>query len=114
MASLLLLRAGVVFCAINLLMPIGVRGADSRQPVQANRAQGLPEFTGLAERLAPVVVNVSTRAKVSRQQAPTAPFGENDPLAEFWRRFFGLAAAQAAQSRNIWGRVLLSTEAVSL
>ena len=89
MASLLFLRAGVALCAINLLIPIGVRGADSRQPVQANRAQGLPEFTGLAERLAPVVVNVSTRAKVSRQQAPTAPFGENDPLAEFWRRFFG-------------------------
>jgi len=57
--------------------------------VQANRAQGLPEFTGLAERLAPVVVNVSSRAKAKREQAPTAPFGENDPLSEFWRRFFG-------------------------
>ena len=89
MASSLLLRAGAVFCAINLLIPIGVQAADSGQSVQANRAQGLPEFTGLAERLAPVVVNVSSRAKATREQAPTAPFGENDPLGEFWRRFFG-------------------------
>ncbi|HEX7230749.1 MAG TPA: hypothetical protein VF452_10170, partial [Candidatus Binatia bacterium] len=87
--SSLLLHAGAAFCAINLLMPTGLRAADSRQAVQANRIQALPDFTGLAERLAPVVVNVSTRAKVSRQQAPAAPFGENDPLNEFWRRFFG-------------------------
>ena len=89
MTSSLLLHAGAAFCAVNLLIPIGLRAADSRQAVQANRTQALPEFTGLAERLAPVVVNVSTRAKVSRQQAPAAPFGENDPLSEFWRRFFG-------------------------
>ena len=88
MASFLL-HAGAALCAINLLMPTGLRAADSRQAVQANRTQALPEFTGLAERLAPVVVNVSTRGKVSRQQAPTTPFGENDPLSEFWRRFFG-------------------------
>ncbi|MGN6720089.1 MAG: hypothetical protein ACTHLX_22195, partial [Candidatus Binatia bacterium] len=86
MASSILCRAGAVFFTINLLIPI--QAADS-QPVQANRAQGLPEFTGLAERLAPVVVNVSTRAKLSREQTPGAPFGENDPLSEFWRRFFG-------------------------
>jgi len=91
MASSLLLRAGVAFCALNLLMPIGLRAADSRQAVQGNRTQALPEFTGLAERLAPVVVNVSTRAKVSRRQAPAtpSPFGENDQLNEFWHRFFG-------------------------
>ena len=89
MTSSLLLHAGAAFCAVNFLMPIGLRAANNPQAVQANRAQGLPEFTGLAERLAPVVVNVSTRAKVSRQQAPAAPFGENDPLSEFWRRFFG-------------------------
>src|SRR5690242_8291330 len=89
MASSLLCRAGAVFFATNLLIPIGIQAADSGQPVQANRAQGLPEFTGLAERLAPVVVNVSTRAKLSREQTPGAPFGENDPLNEFWRRFFG-------------------------
>jgi serine protease Do len=46
----------------------------------------LPDFAGLAEKLGPVVVNIST---TQIMKEPPAPFERQDPLAEFWRRFFG-------------------------
>ena len=76
-------------------------------PVPAPPVQTLPDFAALAERLSPVVVNISTRSapsKEERQQqvppqfrgpggpgGPGSPFGEGDPR-EFWEpfeRFFG-------------------------
>ena len=51
--------------------------------------QALPDFVSLARKLAPIVVNVSTRQKVSRERGDSPPFGENDPFGEFWHRFFG-------------------------
>ncbi|HWO43066.1 MAG TPA: DegQ family serine endoprotease [Candidatus Eisenbacteria bacterium] len=63
------------------------------------RAQALPDFTELAEKLAPVVVNISTTQAVKPRTPPPGrqpdpfggqdPFGGNDPFSEFWRRFFG-------------------------
>ena len=59
----------------------------------------LPNFVQLAEKLEPVVVNISTTQAMkpaqSSPQQPGAdpfgqsPFGENDPFGDFWRRFFG-------------------------
>jgi serine protease Do len=54
----------------------------------------------LAEKLEPVVVNISTTQAATKppQSAPQppgadpfgqSPFGENDPFGDFWRRFFG-------------------------
>ncbi len=51
--------------------------------------QSLPDFVSLARNLAPIVVNISTKQRVSREQTAPSPFGENDPFGEFWRRFFG-------------------------
>jgi serine protease Do len=48
----------------------------------------LPDFVTLAEKLAPVVVNIFTTQII--KEAPV-PFGREDPFAEFWRRFFGEA-----------------------
>lgn len=45
-----------------------------------------PDFVLLAEKLGPVVVNISTTQII--KEAP-APFEREDPLSEFWRRFFG-------------------------
>jgi serine protease Do len=77
-------------------------GAAGRQPLQA-KTQTLPDFADLAEKLSPIVVNISTTQVTAPppagqpapgQPAPgpfgsPGPFGENDPFGEFWRRFFG-------------------------
>jgi serine protease Do len=65
----------------------------------------LPDFVQLAEKLGPVVVNISTTQAVKRSQSSPQPFGRqqpapepfgeespfggNDPFSDFWRRFFG-------------------------
>jgi serine protease Do len=58
----------------------------SRGTAPASRQVVLPEFVTLAEKLAPVVVNISTTQVIKE---PPTPFGKDDPFAEFWRRFFG-------------------------
>jgi serine protease Do len=58
----------------------------SRDPVTASKKVAQPDFVTLAEKLGPVVVNISTTQII--KEAPT-PFEREDPLAEFWRRFFG-------------------------
>ncbi|MBI4522278.1 MAG: DegQ family serine endoprotease [Deltaproteobacteria bacterium] len=57
----------------------------SRDAATASKQPALPDFVTLAEKFGPVVVNIST---TQIMEAPT-PFGREDPLAEFWRRFFG-------------------------
>ncbi|MBI2182416.1 MAG: DegQ family serine endoprotease [Deltaproteobacteria bacterium] len=52
-------------------------------------AAALPDFASLAKKLGPAVVNISTtQVRRTAEQAP-APFGEGDPLGQFWERFFG-------------------------
>ena len=73
--------------------------AAERSPArQKAPVESLPDFTTLAEKLAPVVVNVTTTQKVEQpgsesSQPPGSgapnPFGGGDALEEFWRRFFG-------------------------
>ena len=85
------------------LMSASLNAAETRQPEKKAAVQTLPDFVKLAKKLAPVVVNISTTqgapqnpggAERFGQPAPQpfgspAPFGGNDPLGEFWRRFFG-------------------------
>lgn len=77
--------------------------AETQQPDKQSGVETLPSFVKLAEKLGPVVVNISTTQSRSRNQPgaepfkPPArepfggrdPFGGNDPSNEFWRRFFG-------------------------
>ena len=52
-------------------------------------AAALPDFASLAKKLGPAVVNISTtQVRRTAEQAP-APFGDGDPLGQFWERFFG-------------------------
>lgn len=52
------------------------------------QGRGLPDFTELAERQGPAVVNISTTQTVRGQsQATPFPFDENDPAFEFFKRF---------------------------
>lgn len=51
-------------------------------------AQGLPDFTDLAEKQGPAVVNVSTTQVIKGQRfVHPFPFDEDDPSSDFFRRF---------------------------
>ena len=54
----------------------------------AAQSRGLPDFTELAEKQGPAVVNIGT-TQIARAQNPVNPFpfDENDPAFEFFKRF---------------------------
>ncbi|HQR21675.1 MAG TPA: DegQ family serine endoprotease [Burkholderiaceae bacterium] len=56
----------------------------------AQATQVLPDFADLAERAGPAVVNIRTTARVAAQNGalPFPDIDENDPMYEFFRRFF--------------------------
>lgn len=76
----------------------------------------VPDFASLAERLSPVVVNISTRAQREKptdtprfrgpgQQSPQWPFGEGEPkdFTEPFERFFGPGPKQRQQPQRSLG-----------
>ncbi|MGD9945876.1 MAG: DegQ family serine endoprotease [Burkholderiaceae bacterium] len=78
---------------------LAVSSAAALVPVQSANAQArasvpLPDFADLVEKVGPAVVNIRTteRARSDRAQQPQIPLpegmDENDPLYEFFRRFF--------------------------
>ena len=58
--------------------------ASSVAPAQT---RGLPDFTELAEKQGPAVVNISTTQVMRGNQGMPFPFDENDPAFEFFKRF---------------------------
>ncbi len=50
-------------------------------------AQGLPDFTQLVASQGPAVVNISTTQLVRGAARDTSPFGEDEDMAELFRRF---------------------------
>jgi serine protease Do len=58
--------------------------------VAAQATQTLPDFADLAERAGPAVVGIRTTARVGGQAGglPFPDIDENDPMYEFFRRFF--------------------------
>jgi serine protease Do len=56
----------------------------------AQATQVLPDFADLAERAGPAVVNIRTTARVAANAGalPFPDIDENDPMYEFFRRFF--------------------------
>ncbi|HMN82497.1 MAG TPA: DegQ family serine endoprotease [Burkholderiaceae bacterium] len=66
-------------------------------PAQAQQGRELPDFADLVEKVGPAVVNIRTteRARAAESRGGAAPqfplpegMDENDPLYEFFRRFF--------------------------
>lgn len=51
------------------------------------QTRGLPDFTELAEKQGPAVVNISTTQVNHSNPAMQLPFDENDPAFEFFKRF---------------------------
>ena len=52
-------------------------------------AQGLPDFASLAKKVGPSVVNVSTTQVRKAAADVPSPFDNDDPMSQFWQRFFG-------------------------
>jgi len=51
------------------------------------QTRGLPDFTELAEKQGPAVVNISTTQVMRGHQGMPFPFDESDPAFEFFKRF---------------------------
>jgi len=68
--------------------------------VAAQPTQALPDFADLAERVGPAVVGIRTTARIGAgpQGGPGMPdLDENDPMYEFFRRFFPNPPQQGPQ-----------------
>lgn len=83
--------AGAVLWATPMLsvsaVPNSVGGAKPPSAAAKSATRSL-SFTDIAARAMPAVVNIST-TEGSRISPSPGPFGEDDPLEEFFRRFFG-------------------------
>jgi serine protease Do len=85
--------------ALCVIAGVGISGAiDQLHPnarlvpaatASAAGVQTLPDFTALAKQIGPSVVNVSTTQIRKTAQEGPLPFDENDPMSQFWQRFFG-------------------------
>ena len=89
----------VIWGAIGLFCLLGAAGSTAYGAAaaqgQTSKQTGLPDFVQLAEKLAPVVVNISTtqgapKGPTRGQPSPSPdpfggqdPFGGNDPFTEF-------------------------------
>src|SRR4029077_2133045 len=82
-------------------------------------AQGreLPDFTDLAEKQGPTVVNISTTQVRERRASPQVPnLEEDDPLYDFFRRFIprqpgpGGPGPRDFESRSLGSGFIISTD----
>ena len=77
--------------------------------------RGLPDFTELAEKQGPAVVNIST-TQMARGQNQTMPFpfDENDPAFEFFKRFIprppGGAAPREFENKSLGSGFIISSD----
>jgi serine protease Do len=74
------------FSPIEALYPFGNAAVQEAKPTTT--AQGLPDFVGLAKRLKPEVVNISTTQTIKEVDARDS-LEPKDPFGEFSKRFFG-------------------------
>uniref|UniRef100_E6PL44 Periplasmic serine protease n=1 Tax=mine drainage metagenome TaxID=410659 RepID=E6PL44_9ZZZZ len=85
--------AFAVALSLGMLAPIGATAVAA--PVAAANCPGtcgLPDFTGLVEKVGPSVVNIRTFKKVSADQGPQM----DEQTREFLRRFFGVPVPPTA------------------
>lgn len=110
---------GVMMVAVvSLVIGLGIAGSlDWLAPSRAVNLMGespnsdfrssgqLPDFVGLAKKMKPVVVNISTTqvSETRGQQEFGSPFGEDDPFNDFWKRFFGGPIPRGPQRQRSLG-----------
>ena len=79
------------------------------------QARDLPDFTELAEKQGPAVVNISTTQTIrGNRLSQGLPFDENDPAFEMFRRFFqqqpGGVPQQEFQSKSLGSGFIISAD----
>ncbi len=80
------------------------------------QSRGLPDFSELAEKQGPAVVNISTTQVMrSQAQAMPFPFDENDPAFEFFKRFIprgghGGAAPREFENKSLGSGFIISAD----
>lgn len=87
--SLLCLLAGVSISSAIDQYQAGGRIAAVANAQAPAVSQGLPDFATLAKRVGPSVVNVSTTQVRKAAADVPSPFDGDDPMSQFWQRFFG-------------------------
>ena len=87
-------------------------------PVFGTAQAALPEFTQLVKDVSPAVVNISTTQKVKRQMMPFPgmPMDPDDPMNEFFRRFFGPppGGAPHQQAHSLGSGFIISSDGTIL
>ncbi|MGB7291007.1 MAG: DegQ family serine endoprotease [Thermodesulfobacteriota bacterium] len=88
------------------------KAKDDKPEVEVNN--GLQSFAGLVKRLKPAVVNISTTSVVSNTSGQgfvfESPFGENDPLGEFFNKFFQQFPNQPFTQRGLGSGLIVSED----
>ncbi len=78
----------------------------------------LPEFTQLVKDVGPSIVNISTTQKVKGRAMPFPgmPMDPNDPMNEFFRRFFGQPPGEGPQqqARSLGSGFIISADGTVL
>jgi serine protease Do len=86
------------------------------EPARPGRLGELPDFSALADKLHPTVVNVSTTAQGESQQSGPGPFGRGDPH-EFWEpfeRFFGPFPRRPFRQRSLGSGFIINKDGLIL
>src|SRR5215470_16025469 len=93
-AGLILGTFGYIALAVRWVEAASLAALDNRPP----------SFSAIAKKTMPVVVNISTTA----QRSPRS--GSNDPIDEFFSRFFGDAQPRENSQRSLGSGILISSD----
>lgn len=94
-------RANMLWVALAWLTCVAPSHAASLAAVEGARP---PSFAAIAKRTMPVVVNISTTS----QRSPRS--GSNDPIEEFFNRFFGEASPREHNQRSLGSGIVISKD----
>ena len=96
--------AGVNFFCLGLFLTIGSSGQLEAANLGALDGNRPPTFAAIAKKTMPVVVNIST----SSHRAGRG--GSNDPIEDFFNRFFGEAPPKENNQRSLGSGILISKD----
>src|SRR5512140_744906 len=97
-----LLTVSLLSCLSGFGMPLS--GAAHGANVAALDGTRPLSFASIAKKTMPAVVNISTLT----QRSPRS--GSNDPIEDFFNRFFGESAPRETNSRSLGSGILISRE----
>ena len=94
-------RLGLAWLILSLLTITTNTGAANLAALESTRP---PSFATIAKKTMPVVVNISTSLQRSARS------GSNDPIDEFFNRFFGETIPRESNQRSLGSGILISKD----